>query len=301
MLGSISYPPIPIFDVGPLQLSLHGLFAAIGFLAGASLAVRLAGRRGFDVEAFQSVLTWALVGALLGARYLTVGAQISGGASFVDVVNPLGGNFSIIGGMVGGVAGAFIRVRRLRQPWWPLADSASFGMALGTVVGRIGDLAIVEHLGASTDFFLGFAVKPGYDLAPQHNVLECDVSEAVNGICGVYHHTGLYDMIGAAILLGFLYWLAARWERRHYGQMFSVWVIWYGIQRFLIDFTRHVPSEQGASAAGAADATLGAFTWSQWAGLALAVVGLVMMLRLRRSQPVVSAGKDRVLAEAAAA
>ncbi|MDH3306862.1 MAG: prolipoprotein diacylglyceryl transferase [Acidimicrobiia bacterium] len=298
MLASISYPPIPIFDFGPLQLSLHGLFAALGFLAGATLAVKLAGQRGFDVEAFQSVLTWALVGALLGARYLTVGAQIAGGASFVDVLNPLGGNFSIIGGMLGGIGGAFVRMRMLRQPWWAIVDSAAPGMALGTVVGRIGDLAIVEHLGATTDFFLGYAVKPGYDLAPQHTVLECTPAEAVDGICGIYHHTGLYDMIGAAVLLYVLYRLTTSWERRHYGQIFSVWVLWYGLQRFVIDFTRQVPESEGAAAA-AADATLGALTWSQWAGLALAATGVFMILRLRRTQPLVSPNKDRVLAESA--
>ena len=34
MLGVISYPPIPIFEVGPLNLSLHGVFAAVGFVVG---------------------------------------------------------------------------------------------------------------------------------------------------------------------------------------------------------------------------------------------------------------------------
>ena len=33
MYALISYPPIPIFELGPLGLSLHGLGAAIGFLA----------------------------------------------------------------------------------------------------------------------------------------------------------------------------------------------------------------------------------------------------------------------------
>ena len=55
MLAFISYPPIPIFEVGPLRLSLHGLFAALGFVAGAWIASREIRKRGFDVAGIQDV------------------------------------------------------------------------------------------------------------------------------------------------------------------------------------------------------------------------------------------------------
>ena len=40
MFAAISYDPIPIFELGPLNLSLHGLFAGVGFAVGAVLMVR---------------------------------------------------------------------------------------------------------------------------------------------------------------------------------------------------------------------------------------------------------------------
>lgn len=300
MLAEFTYRPIPLFDVGPLTLSLHGVFAALGFLAGSWLAVELAARRGYDREAYLSMFNWALVGAILGARYFTVGAQISDGASFVQIVSPLG-NFSILGGMLGGILAAAVRARRLNQPWWALVDTASFGLAVGTIVGRIGDLAIAEHLGAATDFFLGYAVKSGYDLAPQHTALECGtLGKVVSEItCGVYHPTWLYDMLGAILLLGVLTWVNRVWKRRHYGQMFSLWVIWYGAQRFLIDFTRQVPVEQGLDASRAADAVLGPFTWSQWSALGMVVLGFWLIRFQARRQPFVSPENDVVLAAAA--
>lgn len=295
MLASISYPPIPIFEVGGIQLSLHGVMAAVGFLVGAQLAIKLVARRGFDAEKFQSMLTWALVGAILGARYLTAPAQIAGGASLLEALNPVGGNFSILGGYAGGVIGATVRAIRLKQPFLALADSASLGMALGGVVGRIGDLFIVEHLGRATNFFLGYAVRPGYDLAPQHNVLECTTSEAVNGICGIYHPTALYDMIGSAVLLWVLWRLTRTWKTRHYGQLLGVWIAWYGMQRFLLDFLRLVPEDQGIDAARAADATLGALTWSQWSGLAGSLFGVFLIWWWGAKRPVVSETNDREL------
>ena len=42
LLLSITYPPIPITQVGPFALSLHGVFAAVGFYFGASHAIKLA-------------------------------------------------------------------------------------------------------------------------------------------------------------------------------------------------------------------------------------------------------------------
>lgn len=283
-MAAVSYPPIPIFDVGPLQMSLHGLFAAIGFMAGAWIATREIRRRGLNAEAYQAVLTWGLIGALLGARYLTTPAALLEGVPLVEALNPLGGNFSIMGGFAGGIIGGLLRIRRTDLPALSTLDASTFGLALGTVVGRIGDLAIVEHLGRPTTVAWGYGVRPGYDLAPQHNVLECSTSQALpGGLCpvpdvasiagaveagapGVYHHVAAYDLVGAGILLGVLYLLTRRLELAP-GRLFFFWVAWYGLQRFVLDSLRF----------GLGDATLGPFTWNQVSGLAAGVGGLILM------------------------
>lgn len=302
MLAVISYPPIPIWELGPLRLSLHGLFAALGFLAGAALATRFARERGYDTIKFQSILTWGLIGAMLGARYFTAPAAIAGDWDLISGdwtrlfrhLNPVVGNFSIMGGFLGGIIGGAIRTRMFGMSFLPFGDFATFGLALGTIVGRIGDLAIVEHLGAESDFFLAFGLKPGYEPAPQHTVLQaaCDASGTpVGEICASYHHAGLYDMLGAILLIGVLYLLVRVWKQRHYGQLLGFWVVWYGLQRFLIDFTRLVPDEQVG--ARAADATLGMFTWSQWSALTAAAGGLGLILYFGLTKPVVGEEADK--------
>ena len=122
LLAVISYPPIPIFDVGPLRLSLHGLFAGVGFVAGAYYATRLYHARGFDATRFQSALTWALVGALLGARWLTLPAYwLENGFDIRDMIN-IGGNFSILGGFAGGIGLGIWRAYRVGLRVWPTLD-----------------------------------------------------------------------------------------------------------------------------------------------------------------------------------
>ncbi len=295
MLAAISYPPIPIWDIGPLQFSLHGLFAAIGFIIGGWLATLELDRRGYDTAAYQSVLTWAIFGAILGARYFTSPAQIIDGAPLSEVLNPIRGNFSIMGGFAGGILAGWWRMRKVGLPRPAVFDASAFGLAIGTVVGRIGDLAIVEHLGTATTVPWGYGIRPGYDVAPQHDLLECSTAEALpNGLCpipgttdpGVYHHVAAYDLIGAVLTLGVLYVLSRRVELR-YGQLFSIWVVWYGLQRFVLDFLRF----------GNGDATVGSFTWNQISGLGAAVLGVGLFIWSRR-RPVVSDDADRAANQA---
>lgn len=287
MSPAISYPPIPIMELGPLDLSLHGLAAALGFFAGAWVLLREARRRGFDPDRLQSVLTWALVGAIVGAPLLTVPARLfDQGFGIGDLFS----SFSIMGGMAGGIAGGWIRMRALSLPFLPVVDMAAPGLALGTVIGRLGDLAIVEHLGAPTSFFLGYVVKPGYDLAPQHDSLECSASQAIDGICGTYHMTPLYDLLAALLLFGILLLLRNRWEARHYGQLFAVWMGWYGFQRLFLDSTRAGGTNT--------DQMIGSMTWSQLSGLGVGLAGFVLILLLARRTPRVSNEQDELYQDA---
>lgn len=294
MTAVITYPPIPIWDMGPIQMSLHGVFAALGFIVGAWLATREVRRLGLDAEAYQSALTWGLIGALLGARYFTTPAALFEGVPVIDALNPLRGNFSIMGGFAGGIIGGLLRMRKLNLPALPTLDASTLGLAIGTVVGRIGDLAIVEHLGRPTTVAWGYGIKPGYDVAPQHDLLECSADQALaNGLCpvpdlisiagevpagaaGMYHHVAAYDLIGAGILLGVLYLVSRRFALPT-GRLFFLWVAWYGFQRFLLDSLRF----------GLGDATLGPFTWNQVSGLAAGLAGLALMWWVGRSREAV--------------
>ncbi|MGH8915698.1 MAG: prolipoprotein diacylglyceryl transferase [Acidimicrobiia bacterium] len=288
MLAVISYPPIPIWDLGPLRFSLHGVFAALGFVAGAWLATREIRKRDFDTVKYQSVLTWGLIGALIGARYFTAPAQLLAGAPLLDALNPIRGNFSIMGGFAGGILAGGWKMRKVGLPILPTLDMSAFGLALGTVVGRVGDLAIVEHLGRATSAAWGYGIRPGYDVAPLHDALECVEAQAgPDGFCGIYHHVAAYDMVGAAVLLWLLYMLYRRVELR-YGQLFFAWMTWYGIQRFLLDSLRY----------GSGDATIGAITWNQLSGFVAGVAGLIILWWLGKNQPVVTPEADRRLVSA---
>lgn len=281
MLAVISYPPITPIHLGPVHLSIHGVFIAVGFIAGAWLGTRHLRRAGGDVAKYQSVLSWALIGALLGARYLTAPAAILDGTGWA-ALSPLSGNFSILGGFAGGITVGLWRIRALRMPVLPTLDVSAHGLALGTVIGRLGCLAIVEHLGRATALPWGYGLKAGYDVAPAGNALECTVTQAgADGLCGVYQPVAAYDLIGAVILMAVLALLAKMTAMRP-GQLFAVWMAWYGLQRFTIDFLR------------VGDASVGPISWNQLSGLAAGLAGVVFFWWMRRSRPI-EALRPRVL------
>ena len=269
MIAVISYPPLGPIHLGPIHLSLHGLFIAVGVLAGAWLASRHLARAGGDVDQYQSVLSWALVGALLGARFLTAPAALLDGAGW-SALSPLSGNFSILGGFTGGILVGLWRIRALGMPVLPTLDISTHGLALGTVIGRLGCLAIVEHLGRPTSLPWGYGLMAGYNVAPAHDSLECTAAQAgANGLCGVYQPVAAYDLIGASLLLVALAVLARRVPMRT-GQLFALWMAWYGLQRFLLDFLR------------VGDASIGPISWNQLSGLAAGSGGIVLYWWLGR-------------------
>jgi prolipoprotein diacylglyceryltransferase len=98
-------------------------------------------------------------------------------------------------------------------------------MALGVLVGRIGDLIVGDHLGKATTFFLGYRC-PGPGHVP--------ASPCVPGT--VIHQTALYDLIMVAVLLFAL--LRLRRTPRYDGYLITLFGAWYGVQRIIEDFLR---------------------------------------------------------------
>jgi phosphatidylglycerol:prolipoprotein diacylglycerol transferase len=283
MAASISYRPIPITDLGPISVSLHGVGIGLGLAVGAWLLMRDVDRRGFDGDAVVRLLAVSLLGALLLARAFTVPPALLSGESLGDAF----GSQSSLAGIAGGVLLAWLMARRSRISLVALLDMAALSLGVGIILARLGDVAIVEHLGSETDFALGYRLEPGYVLAPQHSALQaaCDVA----GDCGTYHHTALYDLIGAVVFVAVLVWLRRRWSAVRYGQMFGLWALWYGMQRFLVDFARLGAARDGL----VADSVIGPLTASQWGAAVLAAIG-VGILVVTRGQPAISPAADLV-------
>src|SRR5712691_9217753 len=61
-----------LLQVGPLLITWHGFFTAVGVLAGITLAVKYGARLGFSEDDIMSVALWSVIGGIIGARLMHV-------------------------------------------------------------------------------------------------------------------------------------------------------------------------------------------------------------------------------------
>ena len=127
-----------LVDFGAVQLHSFGAMMALAFLvAGYVVSLELARRR-LDPEFAWSIILWAAMGGLIGARLLVIASDWEG---FLD--RPIAfllsaSGFIWYGGLVGGFLSVSILIRRRGLSFWAVADSAAPALALGHAIGRIG-------------------------------------------------------------------------------------------------------------------------------------------------------------------
>jgi phosphatidylglycerol:prolipoprotein diacylglycerol transferase len=277
LLAFITYHPVQRW--GPV--SPHGVGTAVGFLAGAILMARRAEPRGIPRAEVYNAVTWGAVGALIGARGFYVVAHLSQFTNIKDIVAVWQGGLTMFGGFLGGLVLGLWYLHRKGFKIPPALDAAAPGFAVGVLVGRVGDLIIADHLGRHTSFPLGYRIPgPGPCSAGQLSTarLAPGYGPPYYASGCVVHHTALYDFAGTLVLLGFLYWYERR--RPAVGSLFAAFAVWYGLQRFVIDFTRNRTL---------IESHFFGLSGSQWAGLAFAVAGAVWLIRLRRPPSAVPA------------
>lgn len=257
MIGYLSYDPIVHLSIGPLSVSPHGIGIAVGFLAGALVMRPEARRRGISDELLYALLTRGLIGAVVGARVAYVANHLGDFDNPFEWVAIWEGGISLLGGIIGGIVAALPSVRAARLDPWSTLDAAAPGLALGVLIGRVGDLIVADHLGKPTEFALGYVCPTAHTASP-----------CVAAVGDAVHQPALYDLASVTLLLGAL--LMLRRRPRYDGFLILVFAAWYGTGRFVEDFFR-------------IDVTHGTgLTGSQWTSLvAVLAAGFVLVVRRR--------------------
>jgi phosphatidylglycerol:prolipoprotein diacylglycerol transferase len=257
LLSAISYNPIVHVPIGPLRISPHGVGIAVGFLAGARLMMPTAKKKGISEDAVYTILIRAAIGALIGARVAYVMNHFGDYTSDpIAMVKVWEGGISLLGGIFGAILLALPVARKLRINAWKLLDAAAPGIALGIMIGRIGDLIVGDHLGKPTSFFLGYRCRAGVETA----------SPCVGN---VVHQPHLYDFFFATLLLVLL--LRLRRTQRYDGFLILVFGACYGVARFIEDFFR-IDETHGTGLTG-----------SQWTAIATVLICAAWLTFVRRT------------------
>ena len=272
---------LPRIELGALSISPHGIGIAVGFLAGAQLMVRRARRFGGPKEDdIWNTLFYALLGAIVGARVGYVLGHLSevtdGGDDILGIFKVWEGGISLIGGITGAVLFALPHMLRKKMGFWRTMDLAAPGLALGIVIGRIGDLIIGDHLGKPTDFALGWRcageIGGGDPVAAEvyREALEAGSPPSLGCFDLVLHQTAIYDFFSTLALLAVLLFVGR--QARRPGFMILVFTVWYSAMRVITDFLR-------------VDRRYLGLTGSQLMTLAVGLIALALLARYRGAPP----------------
>jgi prolipoprotein diacylglyceryl transferase len=230
-----------MFDLGPFTLTWHGLFTAIGIIAGVSLSVWIAKKDGIPPEVAQEIALVGVPSAIVGARLFYVFEHWDrfSGDPLRIVTGITEGGITLYGGLLGGVLGGLLYALYHK---WPIAiglDAAAPGLILGQGIGRIGDLINGEHLADRSG--LPWAVKYLHPDSPQYRywLNNQDPNDPLRPLdtYAVHPVAGGYELVGDFIILAILLFVARRFIRVP-GWVFCSYVAMYAIMRFFLSYFR---------------------------------------------------------------
>lgn len=273
MLG---WEVIPRIGFGRFTVSPHGVGIAFGCLVGAWVMARRCRARGVDEAHAWNVAAWGVAGAILGARIAYIVGHADEFTSPLQWLQIWQGGISLIGGLLGGVAFAYVYARRERADFFELGDLGAPGLAVGVGLGRTGDLVIGDHLGKETSGWWGWTYKGGELISPPpcFTGTGAPVYSTPDGciVPGItVHQTALYDMLWALAIFGILLLIDRRPHRR--GFLFLSWATLYALGRVVTDFLR-VDKRWVVDLTG-----------SQLTSLAVIAVCLFLLVRYRGAPP----------------
>lgn len=268
--------------VDPIAISLFGfdvrwyaLFMLGGIVAGVSLTRCLAHRLGLDSEWVLDAAPIVIFSAIVGARVYYV---VLRGGYFaehpLEAINIRLGGLSFHGALVAGVVAFALLCARKGQPFLAWTDAAIPGVALAQAVGRWGNWANQEAFGTPTTLPWGLAID-----AVHRPAQYADVER--------FHPTFLYESLfnlANALLLSWLALRVPRSSRLRHGDVLGLYLINYGVARFLIErlrtdslFIGHLPAAY----------------WLSWV-LIVAGLAVILCLRLIARQPTTMDADSRV-------
>ncbi len=237
---------------------------------------REAKRRGEDPDHVWSAFIWLLIGGIIGARLQYVISSSIENPAYVQeyLSNPIKiiatweGGVGIFGAILGGALAFYLYARRHRLNFWRWADIIIVGLPFAQAIGRWGNFFNQELYGGPTNLPWGIAIDCVHRVEPYFCPPQGDFTEAAR-----FHPTFLYESLWN-LFVGFtLLFLARRYgDRWPAGSLFNLYLVFYPIGRFLVEFIRlGTPFALGL--------TIGQIT-SLVAGLAALAVFVV---RLRRA------------------
>jgi phosphatidylglycerol:prolipoprotein diacylglycerol transferase len=246
-----------LLKLGPVEIRWYGFMYLMGFMAAYFVIKSELRRKGgpIPVNAADDFLFYLIVGLLLGARigyviFYNLSAYLRAPWEIFYVWH---GGMSFHGGLIGMVLSGLIFSYTRNANFMSLADIGALSAPIGLMLGRIGNFINCELYGRVTTVPWGIVFPNGGDL-PRHP-------------------SQLYESFLEGLVLFTTLWIL-RTKTRIHGQLLAIFLMLYGVFRFLVEFVREPDVQLGFVFMG--------LTMGQLLCLSMTVAGWLLFVYLRK-------------------
>jgi phosphatidylglycerol:prolipoprotein diacylglycerol transferase len=253
-----------------LQIYWYGVLITVGVVLGLLYALKHAKSFGIKEDHVLDVTFAGLIGGVIGARAYYVLFNLDDYTLKTAIFGIRDGGLAIYGGVIGGLLAAFIYVKIKRLRFLPFLDLGGICVPIGQSIGRWGNFVNQEAYGVPTASRLPWGMTG--------NIIREDMKiTGTNGELPLVHPCFLYESLWCLLGFAVLHFCS---KKRHFdGEIFLMYVAWYGGGRTVIEGLR------------TDSLYIGSFRVSQVLALVSCVISVFLLVVLRIREKVLYCGK----------
>ena len=204
--------------LGSFKVYWYGLIIATGLMLAILYAYKTAPRFQLNFSKLMNCVFVGLVTGIIGARlYFCIFKWDYYFTHPIEIFYIHEGGLAIYGGIIGALAGGLIVAKVQKMRFLPILDVVMIGFLIGQGLGRWGNFFNQEAYGTVTNL-------------PWAMMSEGTLNQPVHP-CFLYE--SLWCLLGALLLH-----LYSKYCQRYAGQIFFMYLVWYGFERMFVEGLR---------------------------------------------------------------
>lgn len=243
-----------LVTIGKLEIKWYAALILLGALLGILMILKEGNRYRISKDFLFNLSFWTIIFGIIGARVYYVLFNLEYYQNFADVFKIWEGGLAIHGGIIAGLITLIIYCKKYNARILRITDLVAPALLLAQAIGRWGNFFNMEAHGAAT------TIEHLQNLHIPEFIIE---GMKIDGI--YYEPTFLYEslwcLLGLIIIL-----IIRRLKYTKVSQITAVYLMWYGLGRFIIEGMR------------TDSLMLGGFKMAQIVSVVMIVVGLFIIL-----------------------